>query len=94
MVTDQISIAYNFNTFFTSTGQIKANNIPLSNKNSFLQPPECKSFAYIQADPVEVMEEIERLQNKMSQDYNGVSGNLMKKSPLLFFPLLHLQFKL
>ena len=87
MVTDQISIAYNFNKFFTSTGQIKANNIPLSNKNSFLQPPECKSFAYIKANPIEVMEEIERLQNMMSQDYNGVSGYLMKKSPLLFLPL-------
>ena len=35
-------------------------------------------LAFIQADPVEVMEEIERLQNKMSQDYNGVSGYLMK----------------
>ena len=33
MVTDQISIANNFNKFFTSKGQTNANNIPLSNKN-------------------------------------------------------------
>ena len=62
-----------------------------------IEPPECKSFAYIQADPVEVMEEIERLQNKMSQDYNGESGDLMKKiapavsPPLTFIYILSLE---
>ena len=36
------------------------------------------SFAFFPTDPVEIMEELERLKNKTSEDINGVSGKLLK----------------
>ena len=35
-------------------------------------------FVYFPTDPVEIMEELERLENKTFEDKNGVSGNLLK----------------
>jgi len=36
------------------------------------------SFAYFPTDPVEKMEELERLENKTSEDINRVLGKLLK----------------
>ena len=44
----------------------------------FFPPPSMHSFAYFPTDPVELMEELERLENKTSEDINGVSEKLLK----------------
>ena len=84
--TDQISIANNFNKFFHLNRENERKQ-SLSNKNltCFYNQLNANPLpAYVQADPVDVMEEIESLQNKMSQDFNVVSGFLMKHFPNTF----------
>jgi len=50
----------------------------LANFSEFLPPSSIHSLAYFPTDPVEIMEELERLKNKTSEDINGVSGKLLK----------------
>ena len=46
--------------------------------SEFLPPSSIHSFAYFPTDPVEIMEELERLENKTSEDINGVSEKLLE----------------
>jgi len=64
--------ANEFNKYFSSIGQSKAEVIPKIEKDfsKFLPPPSMHSFAYFPTDPVELMEELERLENKTSEDIN------------------------
>ena len=46
------------------------------------------SFAYFPTDPVEIMEELERLENKTSEDINGVSEKLLINISTVVAPVL------
>jgi len=46
------------------------------------------SFALFPTDPMEVMEESERLENKTFEDINGVSGKLLKNISTEIAPAL------
>ena len=72
IISDQVIIANEFNKNFSSIGQSKAEVIPKIEKDfsKFLPPPSMHSFAYFPTDPVELMEELERLENKTSEDIN------------------------
>ena len=80
IISDQVIIANEFNKYFSSIGQSKAEAIPKIDKDfsEFLPPSSIQSFSYFPTDPVEIMEELERLKTKTSEDINGVSGKLLK----------------
>ena len=90
IISDQVLIANEFNKYFSSIGQSKAEAIPKIDKDfsEFLPPPSMHSFAYFPTDPVEIMEELERLENKTSEDINGVSGKLLKNISTEIAPAL------
>ena len=95
-VTDNVQIANEFNKYFSSIGQVKADNIPYTNKRfqDFLPPPSQNSFVFFSTDPIEVMEELEKLQNKSSQDIDGISGKLLKNISIEIAPPLSYIFNL
>ena len=72
IISDQVIIANEFNKYFSSIGQSKAEAIPKVDKDfsEFLPAPSIHYFAYFPTDPVEIMEELERLKNKISVDIN------------------------
>ena len=75
IISDQVIISNEFNKYFWS----KAEAIPQVDKDFSEFPPPCMhSFANFPTDPVEIMEELERLENKTSEDINWVSGKLLK----------------
>ena len=76
MFSPRVKISNEFNKYFSSIGQSKAEAIPKVDKDflEFLPPLSLHSFAYFPTDPLEIMEELERLENKTS----GVSEKLLK----------------
>ena len=66
IITDQVIIANTFNKYFSSYGQSKAIAIHKVDKDfsEFLPPSPTHSFACFPTDPVEIMEELERLETK------------------------------
>ena len=83
IISNQVNQAFywdnEFNKYSLSIGQSKAEAIPKVDKDfsEFLPPSSIHSCAYFPTDPVEIMEELERLKNKTSEDINGVSGKLL-----------------
>ena len=92
IISDQVIIANEFNKYVSSIGQSKAEAIPKVDKDfsKFFPPSSMHSFAYFPTDPSEIMEELERLKNKTSEDINGVSGKLLKTeiAPALSYILI------
>ena len=66
IISDQVIIANKFNKYFSSYGQSKAEAIHKVDKDfsEFLPPSSIHSFACFPTDPVEIMEELERLETK------------------------------
>ena len=73
---EKVIIANEFNKYVSSIGQSKEVAIPKIDKDVLesLPPPSMHFFAYFPTDPVEIMEELERLENKTSEDINEVTG--------------------
>ena len=90
IISDQVIIANEFNKYFSFIGQSKAEAIPKVNKDfsEFLPTPYMHFFAYFPTDPVEIMEELERLENKTSEDINGISAKLLKNVSTEIAPAL------
>ena len=74
IISDQVLIANEFNKYFSTIGQSKAEANPKVDKDfsEFLPSLSVHSFACFPTDPVEIMEELERLENKNSEDINRV----------------------
>ena len=96
IISDQVIIANEFNKYLLSIGQSKAEAIPKVDKDfsKFIPPSSMHSFAYFPTDPLEIMEELERLENKTSEDKNGVSGKLLKQISTEIAPALSNIFNL
>ena len=83
IISNQVNQAFywdnEFNKYSLSIGQSKAEAVSKIDKDfsEFLPPSSIHSFAYFPTDPVEIMEKLERLENKSSGDINGVSGKLL-----------------
>ena len=77
IISDQVLITNEFNKYFSSIDQCKAEAFHKVDNDfsEFLPPP---LHAYFTNEPVEIMEELERLINKTSEEINGVSGNCLK----------------
>ena len=66
IISDQVVIANEFNNYFSSIGQSKAEVIPKIDKgfSKFLSPPSMHSFADFPTDPLEIIEELKDLKTK------------------------------
>ena len=79
-VTNAIEIADNFNNFFASIGKKTVEKVNSTEKSfkDYLPPAACNSLMFIPTDPVEVLEIIETMSNKESQDSRGISCKLLR----------------
>jgi hypothetical protein len=94
LITDPLTIANTFNTFFTTIAENTASLIhPVSDPDPDLVPPTNSSFD-LHSSPVtddEILSCINKLENKRTPDMSGISTCILKKViPEILSPLKHI----
>ena len=87
LITSKDDISIKFNEFFANIGMEKAKslpNIPTGCFKGYSPPPSTESIFFEKITPSEIIQIVERLENKTSVDINGISGKFLKN---LIYPV-------
>ena len=94
LLSDKLEIADEFNEYFSSIGEKKADSVPYPETGSFRDylPPPCTESIFLHpTSQLEIYDIVTCLESKKSQDINGISSFIIKRVNLeIANPLSHI----